>query len=124
MQDIKLINVRTDEVIAEDIKGAYTFWTRFKGLMLTKSMPEKTGLHISPCASIHTFFMKYSIDLIYLNKENKIVGIEEDLKPGKIGKRFSGAYSVVELPAGTFRNTPTFSGQAVEFVGRGYEKVK
>ncbi|MGJ9457690.1 DUF192 domain-containing protein [Oceanobacillus sp. CF4.6] len=115
MRHIKLINSQTEQVIAGKVKGAYTFWPRFKGLMLTKSMPENTGLHISPCPSIHTFFMKYSIDILYLNKENEIVGIEENLEPGKIGKRFSGAYSVIEFPAGTIKDTPTFSGQAVKF---------
>ncbi|WP_249870302.1 DUF192 domain-containing protein [Oceanobacillus saliphilus] len=110
---IKLVNIDTDEAIAERVKGAYTFWSRFKGLMLTESMPENEALHISPCTAIHTFFMKYSIDIIYLNKEKEIVGIEEYLEPGRIGKKFMNVKSVIELPAGTIRNTSTAVGQKV-----------
>ncbi|WP_087972492.1 DUF192 domain-containing protein [Oceanobacillus rekensis] len=116
MLKIKLVNIDTDEVIAERVDGAYTFWSRFKGLMLTESMPENGALHITPCTAIHTFFMKFSIDIIYLNKEKEIVGIEEDLEPGKIGKKFMNVKSVIELSAGTIRNTPTVVGQKVDLV--------
>ncbi|WP_246001146.1 DUF192 domain-containing protein [Oceanobacillus piezotolerans] len=113
---IKLVNVETNEVIAEHVKGAYTFWSRFKGLMLTESMPENAALHISPCTAIHTFFMKYSIDILYLDKEKKIVGIEKDLEPGKVGKKWMNAKSVIELPAGTMDKTSTVMGQRVVLV--------
>ncbi|RLL47153.1 DUF192 domain-containing protein [Oceanobacillus piezotolerans] len=113
---MKLVNVETNEVIAEHVKGAYTFWSRFKGLMLTESMPENAALHISPCTAIHTFFMKYSIDILYLDKEKKIVGIEKDLEPGKVGKKWMNAKSVIELPAGTMDKTSTVMGQRVVLV--------
>ena len=113
---IKLVNLDTNEVIAEHVKGAYTFWSRFKGLMLTESMPENAALHIYPCTSIHTFFMKYCIDILYLDKEKKIVGIEKELEPGKIGKKWMNAKSVIELPAGTINKTSMVIGQKVELV--------
>ncbi|SET05892.1 hypothetical protein SAMN05216389_1058 [Oceanobacillus limi] len=84
-----------------------------KGLMGTKRLPESTGLHLKPCPSIHTFFMKYSIDILYLNTNSEIVGIEESLEPGKIGKRFANVKSVIELPAGTINRTSLSIGQAV-----------
>ncbi len=116
--EIKLVNIDTSEVIAERVKGAYTFWSRFKGLMLTESMPENAALHLSPCTAIHTFFMKYSIDILYLDKEKKIVGIEKELEPGMIGKKWLNAKSVIELPAGTIDKTSTVMGQRVEIVGQ------
>ncbi|MFC4402436.1 DUF192 domain-containing protein [Gracilibacillus xinjiangensis] len=114
---IQLINFHTDQVIAADVKKAYSFWRRFKGLMGTKSLPENSGLHIKPCTSIHTFNMKYSIDIIYLNKNDEIVGIEEELERGKIGKRFPNTTSVIELPAGTIKRTSLFIGNKVAFEG-------
>jgi uncharacterized membrane protein (UPF0127 family) len=111
-----LLNLDTKQVIAEDVKPAYTFWKRFKGLMLTKSMPENLALHLSPCSGIHTFLMRYNIDVIYLNDRNEIVGLEESLAPGKTGKRFPEAVSVIELPAGKIKDTSTAAGQAVAFV--------
>ncbi|PWW27048.1 hypothetical protein DFO73_109214 [Cytobacillus oceanisediminis] len=111
-----LLNLSTKQVIAEEVIAAYTFWKRFKGLMLTKSMPENFALHLSPCPSIHTFFMRYNIDVLYLNDRNEIVGLEENLEPGKAGKRFPEAVSVIELPAGKIKHTSTAAGQAVAFV--------
>lgn len=113
---MKLLNPQTDQIIAEEVKVAYSFWARFKGLMLTKSMPGHLALHISPCPSIHTFFMRYPIDVLYLNKKKEIVGMEEGLVPGKIGKRFSKAESVIELPAGRIKDTSMTVGQTVAFV--------
>lgn len=116
MLKTNLLNLVTKQVIAEDVKPAYTFWKRFKGLMLTRSMPENMALHLWPCPSIHTFFMRYNIDVLYLNDRNKIVGLEENLEPGKTGKRFPEAVSVIELPAGKIKHTSTAAGQAVAFV--------
>lgn len=79
-------------------------------------MPDHQALHISPCPSIHTFFMRYPIDVLYLNNRKEIVGIEEELMPGKIGKRFSKAESVIELPAGKIRDTSTTVGQMIAFI--------
>jgi uncharacterized membrane protein (UPF0127 family) len=111
-----LLNLSTKQVIAEEVIAAYTFWKRFKGLMLTKSMPENFALHLSPCPSIHTFLMRYNIDVLYLNDRNEIVGLEENLEPGKTGKRFPEAVSVIELPAGKIKDTSTAAGQTVAFV--------
>jgi uncharacterized membrane protein (UPF0127 family) len=113
---MKLLNLDTNQVIAEQVKEAHTFWTRFKGLMLTNSMPDNLALHISPCPSIHTFFMRYGIDVLYVNDKNQIVGLEENLAPGKTGKRFSKVLSVIELPAGKIKTTSTAVGQTVAFV--------
>ncbi|MFC3041559.1 DUF192 domain-containing protein [Virgibacillus xinjiangensis] len=116
MRNIRLINKETGEIIAREVRVADRFWSRLKGLMFTKNMQESTGLHITPCASIHTFFMNYSIDILYLNREKEIVGIEENLEKGKIGKRFKQVRSVIELPAGTIKNTSTAIGQTVALV--------
>jgi uncharacterized protein len=120
---MKLINVSTNQVIAENVYAAYRFWQRFKGLMLTSSMPDHTALHLVPCSSIHTFFMKYRIDILYLNKKNVIVGIEEKLKPGKLGKSFRNVSSVIELPAGKVGSTSVRVGQVVAFVECNKEQV-
>ncbi|MFC2947315.1 DUF192 domain-containing protein [Virgibacillus sediminis] len=124
MLNIRLINKETGEIIAREILVADRFWSRLKGLMFTKEMQEHTGLHITPCTSIHTFFMNYSIDILYLNREKEIVGIEENLAKGKIGKRFKQVRSVIELPAGTIKQTSTAIGQTVAFADSEYEKAK
>ncbi|MFC3015518.1 DUF192 domain-containing protein [Virgibacillus litoralis] len=123
MLPINLVNRDTGQLIASDVQTAYSFWKRLKGLMFVKSLPDNFALHIAPCSSIHTFFMKCRIDILYLSQENEIVGMEEDLAPGKIGKRFSNVQSVLELPAGNIKTSAVNVGQAVDFVKREHEKV-
>jgi len=114
--NLKLINTWNDQILAQEVNKAQTFFQRFKGLMFTKSLEPTCALHIEPCQGIHTFFMKYSIDVLYLDRNDIIVAIEENLQPSKIGKMYPRTKSVIELPAGRVEKTQTKVGQTVEFV--------
>ena len=109
-----LINLSNQQVIAHSLKRANSFLSRLRGLLFTKELPTGCALHILPCRSIHTFFMKYSIDVLYLNSNQKIVAIDEQLRPGLIGKRYADAVSVIELPAGTVCVTGTRVGDFIQ----------
>jgi uncharacterized protein len=113
---MKLINKTNNTVISENVMVANTFFKRLKGLMFTSELPEHNALHIVPCKEIHTFNMKYSIDVLYLDKNNNILAIDEDMKPGKIGKRIINAVSVLELPSGKVRKLEVKIGQTVTFL--------
>jgi uncharacterized protein len=97
------------------ITEAHSFLARLRGLMLTKSLPEGCGLHIRPCKSVHSFFMKYPIDVLHLDGNGLITGIEHQLGTGMIGRVFRGTRSVVELPAGTLEREEVKVGQTVSF---------
>ncbi|HWO77057.1 MAG TPA: DUF192 domain-containing protein [Bacillus sp. (in: firmicutes)] len=112
---MKLVNLRNDSIIAEQINPAYQFFKRLQGLMFTKKLDVGVGLHIKPCRSIHTFFMNYTIDVLYLNESNVVVAIDESLEPGKVGKLYSDAHSVVELPSGTVQETGIKVGDELLF---------
>lgn len=111
-----LINLSNNQILASKMGQAYTFLRRLKGLMFTKDLPTDCALHIRPCRSVHTFFMNYSIDVLYLNANYKIVAIDEQLCPGKVGKMYAEAVSVIELPAGTARRTDTQIGHVVQLL--------
>ncbi|MFD1037347.1 DUF192 domain-containing protein [Virgibacillus byunsanensis] len=113
---MKLVNLSNDKVIAETVNQAYSFVKRLKGLMFTDKLESGTGVHIRPCQSVHTFFMNYSIDIIYLNKANIVVAIDEALPPGKVGGRYADAVSVIELPTGTTGRTETKVGDELIFI--------
>ncbi|CZQ80909.1 Hypothetical protein Tpal_133 [Trichococcus palustris] len=95
----KLINERTNQVILEDLRIAETFFSRFRGLMGVKSIPENSGLMITPCNSVHCFFMKFPIDVIFLDKENRVVHIMDSVKPGSISPIVRKAKYVIEANA-------------------------
>ena len=68
--------------------------------MLARPLPPGAGLVIVPCSSIHTQFMRFPIDVLYVNKEDVIVGIDRNLRPWRIGRFYKKVHYVVELPAG------------------------
>lgn len=110
---MKLVKSNNNEVICDNLLIADSFFRRFKGLMFTKNLPYYQGLYIKPCNSIHTFFMNYSIDVLYVDKNHKILAINEEFEPGRIGPYVKGAKAVIELPAGKVKERELNVGQAL-----------
>ena len=79
---------------------ANTFLLRLRGLMGRKRLPEFTGLLLVPCDSVHMCFMRFSIDVVYLDKDLKILKIVKDLKPWIGLSMCCGAWAALELNAG------------------------
>lgn len=95
---------------------ADNFFKRLKGLMFTKELSSQSALLISPCNEIHTYFMNYSIDVLYLDINDKIVAVDENMKPRRIGKYRKFCVKVVEIQAGMIQQTGTKVGQTVQFL--------
>lgn len=112
---MRLIIQESGQQVGHRIAEAYTFLRRLRGLMLTNSLSEGYGLHIRPCRAVHSFFMKYSIDVLHLDEAGQIVGIQNRLTPGKFGQTFRGTCSVVEIPAGTIERAGVRIGQTAVF---------
>jgi uncharacterized protein len=85
-------------LLSKNSRNADNFLSRFKGLMGKKSFSEEDGLIINPCNSIHMFFMKFSLDIVFVNKNNRVVHLIENLKPWKLSKIVWSAAFVIELP--------------------------
>ena len=82
--------------------------------MLRESLPAGASLVIDPCTSIHMFFMRFPIDVLYLDRENRVVRIQEGLKPWRVGPlHTNGARYVIELPEGTIARTGTHVGDQI-----------
>ncbi|MCY4524936.1 MAG: DUF192 domain-containing protein [Halobacteriovoraceae bacterium] len=87
-------------IIGEKIHTAEDIFSRIKGLMFRKDITGD-GLLIRPCCSIHTFFMKFPIDAVFLDKSGKIIKILKNLRPWRISWFYPKANQVLELKAGT-----------------------
>jgi hypothetical protein len=85
-----------------------------KGLLGKKELPQGEALWIKPCFSVHTFFMKFSIDVIFLNKKNQVIAAVRNLKPNRITRLYPQSLSVLELPTGTIDDTNTAIGDKIE----------
>ncbi|MFO0597101.1 MAG: DUF192 domain-containing protein [Myxococcaceae bacterium] len=113
----RVMNLTRNTLLADDAAKADSFMARFKGLMGVTSaeFPMGRGLHIEPCNSIHTFFMKIPIDVLFLDSQLKVVEVCHAMAPWKMSRIYFGAKSVLELPAGVALGAQTAPGDAVGF---------
>jgi uncharacterized protein len=82
---------------------------RRTGLLKHASLEPGQGLWIVPCESVHTFFMKFPIDLVYLDKKRKVRKVRNAVPPWRLSACWT-AHSILELPAGTIEQTGTRIG--------------
>lgn len=97
---LQLINKSKKNIIVENLFLADSFWSRMKGLMGKKDLPEDEGLLLVPCNSVHSMFMRFPIDLLFLNRELRVIKIIDRFKPWKATPIIRDCYQVVELKAG------------------------
>jgi uncharacterized protein len=110
--------------LATELCVAGTHWTRFRGLMATPAASFRSGqgLWIVPSHGVHTFAMRFPIDVIYLDGAKVIVHIEKQLKPWRVAPVRMKAESVLELPENTLQETGTAVGDEIEIaMGRSRE---
>lgn len=93
-----MIVLQNDNVLADHVSCADSFFSRLKGLMFRKELSTGEGLLLKNCSMIHTCFMRFTIDVIYLTGNN-IVLDTETVRPWRCGKRVEGAKHVLELSA-------------------------
>jgi uncharacterized membrane protein (UPF0127 family) len=101
-------------VLGREVELADTSAKRRTGLLKHTRLEPGTGLWIVPCESVHTFFMKFAIDLIYVDRGNKVRKVRHAVPPWRLSVCLS-AHSILELPAGTARQTGTSAGDQLEF---------
>lgn len=90
-------------VISHKMVTATNTFSRMLGLMFSEKLPDCDGFLISPCNSIHTFFMRYSLDVLFLDKNFKIVKVIYDLTPWKMTWIYFKSRHVLEMKAGTMK---------------------
>lgn len=109
------LNVTRSTILAARLEKAHTAATRNKGLLGRDSLRPGEGLWIAPCESVHTFFMRFPIDLIYLDRKLRVKKVRHSVGAWRISACLT-AHSVLELPAGTAAATQTQRGDQVEMV--------
>jgi uncharacterized membrane protein (UPF0127 family) len=100
-----IVNKTRNTVIADEAVLATGFSSRLLGLMFRSGLLEGQGLWIEPCADIHSCFMNFTFDAIFISKELKIVAVESEVKPWRFIWTKKHARSVLELPAGIIART-------------------
>lgn len=97
-------------MLAERVEEATRPLARLRGLLGRDGLEPLAALRIAPCSSIHTFFMRFPIDAVFLDRKLRVVRALHTLRPFRATRPYLTAAQVVELPAGTLRATGTREG--------------
>ena len=104
---MQISNKSKNTILAKEVIVADTLFKRIKGLLGKKTFQQGQALIIEPCNSIHTFFMRFSIDVLFVDKENKVIAAISALASFRLSPIYFKAALVVELPTGTIQATST-----------------
>lgn len=106
-------NATRNVLLSDRTRIANTMVTRMVGLLTTPGLSAGEGLWIEPCNSIHTWFMKFTIDAVFLDKQGNVVKVASRMKPWRLTSIARKARGVLELPEGTIEKTGTQVGDQV-----------
>ncbi|MGH9387176.1 MAG: DUF192 domain-containing protein [Vicinamibacterales bacterium] len=95
--------------MATQLETAFQSTQRRKGLLGRTGLEAGAALIIAPCNAIHTFFMKFTIDVAFVDRRGTVLGGSRQIRPWRIGLGW-GALAAIELPAGTLATTHTRTG--------------
>lgn len=84
------------------------------GLIGKKELPEGAGLIIQPCGSVVSFFMRFTIDVVFVDADSTVCHVMHTMAPWRTSKIVRGSKLVVELPAGTASATNTAVGDQID----------
>jgi len=102
-------NHTRNTILGDAVELADTSETRRVGLLKHERLEPGSGLWIVPCESVHTFFMKFPIDLVYLDKQRKVRKVRHAVPAWRLSACLT-AHSILELPAGTAEKSGTLPG--------------
>ncbi len=114
MLSLTLKNSTRKEVLATHVEKANSLFSRMKGLLGRSGLENHRTLWISNCNSIHTLFMKFSIDVIFVNKDLIVKAVYRNIKPGRFILPIWGASSVFEFSSKALKNKAIEKGDQLD----------
>jgi uncharacterized protein len=112
---LQILNVTRQTVLANRAEVADTAAKRNKGLLGRDGLAAGEGLWIVPCEGVHTFGMRFPIDLVYLDRNKRVKKVRNNVPAYRLSACLT-AHSILELPSGTVHKTQTRSGDVLDFM--------
>jgi uncharacterized membrane protein (UPF0127 family) len=112
-----LTNVRNDRVVAHTVLTAFDSQSRRKGLLGRDSLADGSALIIAPTSAIHTFSMRFAIDVLFVSKDGRVLKCRQEVRPRRVAAAFR-AFAVVELPVGAIERSDTRPGDQLRVCTR------
>ncbi len=116
---VQVSNVTRGTAVASNVRVARSMLARGRGLMFESGLAPDAGMLIEPCSSIHMFFMRFALDVLYVDRNDRVVRAQRGIKPWRVGPLHTrGARYVIELPVGTVERTASEVGDQLRVTGR------
>lgn len=112
---MRVFNQTRNALLITHGRLANTFWLRLRGLLGVAGLQQGEGLILAGEKSIHTFFMRFPIDVIYVDKDYKVIRTDPNMVPYRLGPFVGQSAYVLEMPVGTIANTATTVGDYLKF---------
>jgi uncharacterized membrane protein (UPF0127 family) len=112
---MRAVNLTKGSTVVENGEIASGLMTRAIGLLGRAGLDEGQGLLLRPCQSVHTFFMRFPIDVVFLDRENRIIHTVPNMRPNRMSPHMFQAKAILELPSGTLDATMTQIGDKLGF---------
>lgn len=115
----RYINIKKNgQEILWDVRVADSFLSRLSGLMLKEDLGGEGGLYLTPCSQIHTFMMRFEIDVIFLSSKHEVLHIVKNMKPCHVSHLVKGAAAVIEVASGFAERAGIIVGDKLDFEKR------
>ena len=118
MQALTLMNARTHCAVADEVEVALSRNARRKGLLGRSGLAPFSAMVLAPCAAVHTMFMRFAIDVVFVDADGRALRIVPDLAPWRAAMA-PMAHAVIELPAGTLASREVAVGDPLYLVPGG-----
>ena len=110
---LALMNTRNKRIVARTLLTAFDSASRRKGLLDHASLADGSAMIIAPTSAIHTFAMRFAIDVIFVSKDGRVLKVKTAVKPRRITAAWR-AFAVVELAAGAVERSDTRPGDQLQ----------
>ena len=104
-----MVNGRTERVLASTVELAVTSESRRRGLLGRDSLDPAVAIVIAPSSAIHTFFMRFAIDVVFIDRGGRVLKVVRNLRPWRMAGSLR-AYGVIEMNGGTLTATDVAVG--------------
>ena len=111
---MKVVNISKNTVLADKADIANSFIKRVIGLLNRRGLSQGEALILDPSNSIHSFFMRFTFDAVFVDKKSKVVGVIPCFKPFRLSPLYVTSRLTIELPENTIKSTHTQVGDLLE----------
>jgi uncharacterized protein len=107
----RVVERDTARTVVDRLEIADGYWPRLVGLQFRAEPPPGFGLLLAPCSSIHTFFMRFAIDLVMLDRSGCVLEVRRGVRPWRVVMPVRRTYAILEVPSG--RDPGIAAGQSL-----------